>query len=136
MCQPGRFGYTIHAVARYEVRQAYARREALPLYGLAEVIAEPDDLIAWIERRDAIDLLRRALDKIAVIYRRVLVAQFLEGEPTRSVAVREGIPLGTVLSRVCRWEAAAPLHSPAIVHRFRKPRQTPPMPQNQHVRIC
>ncbi len=90
----------LHAIARNEVRQTYARREPLPLDGLAEVIPEPGDLLEGLEGRDAIDRLRRALAQIPAIYRRVLVARFLEGESTRSVAVRERIPLGTVLSRV------------------------------------
>jgi len=90
----------LHAIARNEARQAVARREPLPVEELAEVIAEPGDLVNGLERRDAVRQLRRALSEIPAIYRRALVARFVEGQSTRSVAEREGIPQGTVLSRV------------------------------------
>jgi RNA polymerase sigma-70 factor (ECF subfamily) len=90
----------LYAIARNEVRQAYARRESLPLEPLGDVVTEPGDLVEGLERREAIDRLRRALAQIPAIYRRALVARFIKGESTRRVAEREGIPLGTILSRV------------------------------------
>ena len=90
----------LHAIARNQVRQEYARREPLPLDPRADLIAEPGDLEQELERREAVNRLHRALSQIPPIYRRALVARFLQGESTRSLAEREGIPLGTALSRV------------------------------------
>jgi RNA polymerase sigma-70 factor (ECF subfamily) len=90
----------LHAIARSQVWQAYPRRESLPLDARADEIAAPGDLLENLERQDAIHRLRRALAQIPAVYRRVLVACFLNGESTRCVAEREGVPQGTVLSRV------------------------------------
>ena len=98
----------LHAIARNEVRQAYARRETLPLEALADVIAEPGDLVERIERHDAIDRLRRALTQIPAIYGRVLVARFLDGESTRSVADARGNSPRHRAQPRCDGQEAAP----------------------------
>jgi RNA polymerase sigma factor (sigma-70 family) len=90
----------LQAIARNEIRQSYAQREALPLDALGETVGEPDNLLTDLERRDAAARLRRALKQIPAIYRRALTAHFLKGQSTQRVATREGIPLGTVLSRI------------------------------------
>jgi RNA polymerase sigma-70 factor (ECF subfamily) len=90
----------LYAIARSRVWQAYRRREALPLDAVANVVAEGGDLVESLERQDALNALQQALTQIPTIYRRVIVACFLNGETTQAFAEREGIPQGTVLSRI------------------------------------
>ncbi|RKP55695.1 RNA polymerase sigma factor [Pararobbsia silviterrae] len=53
-------------------------------------------------RRDALRLVQRALDALAVEYREVIVLRELEDMSYRDIAAVTGMPVGTVMSRLSR----------------------------------
>ena len=67
---------------------------------LSDQWAEPDLLVQMLHRKECCLRLRKTLRRIPAIYRRVLVDHFVDGYSIREIAHRDGIPLGTVLSRI------------------------------------
>jgi DNA-directed RNA polymerase specialized sigma24 family protein len=55
-----------------------------------------------LERRDDLLRLKEAFNRVPVRERRVLLSHFVEGLSIRATAQREGVPFGTVLSRIHR----------------------------------
>src|SRR5713226_5070418 len=53
----------------------------------------------WREAKTAFRI-RQALNRIPAKHRRLLVDHFVSGQSTQQIARREGIPLGTVLTRI------------------------------------
>ena len=76
---------------------------------------EPDCLEGTFEKSECGLRIRQALGRLPATHRRVLTDHFIQGRSVRHIAQREGIPVGTVLSRIFTakrllrqaWEAAA-----------------------------
>jgi len=75
---------------------------------------ETDCLAETFEKSERGPRIRQALGRLPATHRRVLVDHFIHGRAVRHIAQREGIPVGTVLSRIFTakrllrqaWEAA------------------------------
>lgn len=92
----------IYAIARNR-RVDFARRAARPgpdpLDPLLQPEPEPDGFAA-IDAAEREARLRDALAGLATEQRRILVASFFDGLSHSEIAIREGVPLGTVKSRI------------------------------------
>jgi predicted RNA polymerase sigma factor len=66
----------------------------------ARELPAPEVLTEDVEKRDDRLWLQNALAKLPAKQRRALTAHFVDGIPTREIARRDGVPLGTVLSRI------------------------------------
>ena len=112
----------IHAIARNEARQSWGRERIAQFDSMdredSREIAAPGLVTDELEKQDDLFRLRKALEQVPVKYRRALISHFVDGLSTREIARREGIPVGTVLSRIHTgkqllrdaWEA--PLRGP------------------------
>src|SRR5204862_475107 len=60
----------------------------------------PELVTDELEGREDRRHLQQALAQLPAMYRRVLVAHFVEGQSIRDIARRERVPSGTVLSRI------------------------------------
>jgi RNA polymerase sigma-70 factor, ECF subfamily len=98
------FSTWVEAIARNEARRCLSRNRTVALESLGA--AEPSQ---WTQREMVADApdgsearakLRKALRKIPAIHRRALLDHFIHGRSVKQIARREGIPLGTVLSRI------------------------------------
>lgn len=93
----------LYTIAR-NAALAHARKiRWVPIESLEAGISEPalpDSTIELLERSECRLRLREALRNIAPVHRRVLTAHVVRGISVRSIARREGIPVGTVLSRI------------------------------------
>ena len=75
---------------------------------------EPDCFEETLEKSQDGLRIRQALGRLPATHRRVLMDHFIQGRSVRHIAQREGIPVGTVLSRIFTakrllreaWEAA------------------------------
>jgi RNA polymerase sigma-70 factor (ECF subfamily) len=76
---------------------------AMPLdedkYGEADPAARPEGVLV---RRENIQMLRQALDKLPPEFREMIVLRELEGLSYKDIAGIAGVPLGTVMSRLAR----------------------------------
>jgi RNA polymerase sigma-70 factor (ECF subfamily) len=63
-------------------------------------LIECDSVADTLEGSECHLRLRKALKNLPAVYRRVLADHFVRGQSTKQIARREGIPLGTVLSRI------------------------------------
>ena len=61
---------------------------------------EPDCLEETFEKSEGCLRIRQALGRLPATHRRVLMDHFIQGRSVRHIAQREGIPVGTVLSRI------------------------------------
>jgi RNA polymerase sigma-70 factor (ECF subfamily) len=90
----------LQAIARNEARQMQGLAQALSLEVLRDGLAERGTVLGALVREEALTGLQSALGAMPPKYRRILVARFLKGQSTHEVAEQEGVPLGTVLSRL------------------------------------
>lgn len=92
----------IYAIARNR-RVDFARRAARPAPDPLDPLLQPDpepDPFAALAAAEREARLRDGLAGLAPEQRRVLVASFFDGLSHSEIAVREGVPLGTVKSRI------------------------------------
>jgi RNA polymerase sigma-70 factor (ECF subfamily) len=93
----------LHAIAFNKIRRAHARNATVSLDALGEssiALTAPDRLEETQQRLECCARLRCSLRQIPAIHRRVLLGHFVQGHSVRQIAKREGIPVGTVLSRI------------------------------------
>ena len=96
----------LQAIARNEARQSWKREQSHKFEYLdrsdAPELAAPEMVTDGLERRD--DRLRivKALEQVPDKFRRPLAAHFVDGRSIREIARQEGVPLGTVLSRISK----------------------------------
>ena len=92
----------IYAIARNR-RVDFARRAARPRPDPLDPFFRPDpepDGFAAVDTAEREVRLRDALAGLSAEQRRVVVASFFDGLSHGEIAVREGVPLGTVKSRI------------------------------------
>ena len=92
----------IYGIARNR-RVDFARRAARPAPDPLDPFFRPDpppDGFAAVDAAEREARLRDALAGLAPEQRRVVVASFFDGLSHGEIAVREGVPLGTVKSRI------------------------------------
>jgi RNA polymerase sigma-70 factor, ECF subfamily len=102
----------VHELVTYHRRNRIAEYASIDHPDAAE-LADPDLLSQVLDRAECCARLRRILRRIPTIYRQVLVDHFVRRRPTKLIAKRHRIPLGTVLSRIftakrllrAAWEA-------------------------------
>ena len=94
----------LFAIGLNEARQYWGRNRAVSLESLTgaapQALVECDSAADKLQTSDEGLKLQKALRQIPAIYRRALVDHFVHGYSTKQIARREGIPLGTVLSRL------------------------------------
>jgi RNA polymerase sigma-70 factor (ECF subfamily) len=88
--------------ARRRTRRAQITDDELRHQPVAPVL-DPE-AINWLEQRRAVVV--AALDRVSPAQRRTLEVAFFEGLSYPEIAAREGVPLGTVMSRAARALAA------------------------------
>ena len=94
----------IQAIARNQARQSLSRDRSAQFDSIDRVeareLAAPELVTDELERQDDRLRLQNALARLPDEHRRALTAHFVEGLSTREIARREGVPQGTVLSRI------------------------------------
>lgn len=83
-------------------RRRRSQGVVVPLPDIAEHRPSAPALIHAAERRAQLET---ALSRLPESWRRVVVLHHLEGEPLDDIAAREGVPVGTVKSRLHRGRA-------------------------------
>jgi RNA polymerase sigma-70 factor (ECF subfamily) len=103
---PGRAAFStwLLTIARNKCRTALRRRRPVPLDGLAEATGgrPPDGALAEAEW---FRLLDHALDALPFEQKTAFVLAEIQGLPLDEVGTIEGVPLGTVKSRLSRAKA-------------------------------
>lgn len=89
-----------HLVDRYRRRRI--RGQVLPL---GEHTATDPDASDVAQAREGLLRLERALERLPMDQRRIVVLHHVHGLPLEAVAAEEGVPLGTVKSRLHRARA-------------------------------
>jgi len=94
----------IAAIARREAWLSQNRERRIKFDSMdradARELAAPGRITDELERRDDQFRLQQALARLPAMYRRILVAHFVDGFSVRDIARRQRVPLGTVLSRI------------------------------------
>jgi RNA polymerase sigma factor (sigma-70 family) len=93
----------LQAIARNEARQSVHRERMVQVDSIDiddRDFAAPELVTDELEKRDDRFRLQMALERVPIMYRRALTAHFIEGLSIREIALRERVPLGTVLSRI------------------------------------
>jgi RNA polymerase sigma-70 factor (ECF subfamily) len=97
---PATFSTWLYEVAHHQLIDRSRRRKARPTEARADdprVEAGQDEVVA---RGQATDRLRHALAALPDPMRRAVVFHYLEELPVDQIAAREGVPVGTVKSRL------------------------------------
>jgi RNA polymerase sigma factor (sigma-70 family) len=112
----------IQAIARNAAREPQSRERTIQFESTdwpdAREIAAPRLVADELEKRGDWLRLDKALDRLPAKDRRALIARFIDGLSIRTIAHRERVPAGTVLSRIHKgkqllreaWEL--PLNAP------------------------
>ena len=110
----------IESIARNEARHAWGQQRRFPTESTDRAypreLAAPELVTDELERREDRLRLQEALRRLPTNYRRALVGHFVAGLSVREVAEREGVPFGTVLSRIAKgkellreaWDQSGP----------------------------
>jgi RNA polymerase sigma factor (sigma-70 family) len=97
-------GTGVHAIARNTARHRWRQERTSRLDSVDRLetprYAEPDRLLAQLEQNELRDRIREALDRLPAMYRRTLVARYIDGRSVQEIARREGVPVGTIGSRL------------------------------------
>ncbi|GLV60024.1 hypothetical protein KDH_68470 [Dictyobacter sp. S3.2.2.5] len=95
-------------VCRMWLRHKVLRQERAPLLDLSEALDEPGGMALEeeIEQRELARLLDRALGRLPVETRALLIAHLIEGRSASESALRLGIPVRTVEKRLERGKSA------------------------------
>ena len=80
-----------------EEMHSFGDDETLPAMGRVDLNPE-----AIASRRDDVRLLDRALEELAVEFRETLVLREIEDLSYKEIAAAQGVPIGTVMSRIAR----------------------------------
>ena len=139
----------IQAIARRQVWQSERNSQDMQIDSLdrpdARDIASAELVTDAVENQDARHRLYATLELLPAMYRRVLVAHFLDEHSVREIARRERIPVGTALSRIhtgkqllreawAQLPAPSPALGPVVEREFASERkQTRQAPQQQSV---
>ena len=108
----------LYAIAMNEARRRHRRKKTAVSFQLLDGIVEdrlyePDRTVEEAEKSDLRARLRQAIERMPAKYRTVLVDHFIHDQSVQRIAKREGIPVGTVCSRIFtakrllrkRWKA-------------------------------
>jgi RNA polymerase sigma factor (sigma-70 family) len=122
----------LHAIGLNAARRSW-REERTAFRDPMDVLetrrhAEPDELSAGLERDELRAQVRMALYRIPAKSRRLLVDHYINGRTLREIARREGVPNGTISSRLFRaarllreaWQSTPPPRGPMHEERVRQ----------------
>jgi RNA polymerase sigma factor (sigma-70 family) len=94
----------LQAIARNLARRTASRERIIQFESVdgeeARQLAAPELVMASLEKRDDGLQLQKALERLPEKHRRALTARFVDGLSIREIALREHVPIGTVLSRI------------------------------------
>ncbi len=94
----------IQAIARNVAWDSKRRERSVQFESMdhedAREIAAPELVTDELEKEEERHRLQNALDQLPAKHRRVLVAHFVDGLSIREIGRRQGVPVGTVLSRI------------------------------------
>jgi RNA polymerase sigma-70 factor, ECF subfamily len=93
-----------YSIALNEARNRRRRNQGVSLESIdssnPKELAEPDTLTLALERSECRLQITKALRQIPPVHRRTLVDHFVRGHSVKQIARHNGIPMGTVLSRI------------------------------------
>jgi RNA polymerase sigma-70 factor (ECF subfamily) len=94
----------VYQIAVNEVRSGWRAKKIVSLDSLQgpipQALIQPDLLDSILDRASCCRRLRKALRRIPVKYRRVLMDHKVRGYSVKQIAKAHGLPVGTVLSRI------------------------------------
>jgi RNA polymerase sigma-70 factor (ECF subfamily) len=94
----------LQAIARNLARRTASRERVIQFESVdgeeAHQVAAPELVTDSLEKRDDRLQLQKALERLPGKHRRALAAHFVDGLSIREIALRERVPIGTVLSRI------------------------------------
>jgi RNA polymerase sigma-70 factor, ECF subfamily len=100
---PASIGTWIATIARRHLVDRHRRRtvrgEVVPIAGLPTVDPGADEVLAGRQRRDRVEA---AVQRLPEAHRRVVVLHHVHGVSLEDLAAEEGVPVGTIKSRLHR----------------------------------
>ena len=97
-------GTWLYAIGLNAARQSWRQERSVdqdPMDRLETArYAEPDRLSARLEEDEVRAFVWKALDRVPAKYRRLLIDRYVNGRSVQEIARREGVPIGTVGSRL------------------------------------
>ncbi len=94
----------VYRIAINQARSGFRRKRMVSLDAMEgfepTVLVEPDLMERALHRAACCRMLRRILKQLPAKYRGALIDHFVRGYSTKQIAKLQGIPVGTVLSRI------------------------------------
>ncbi len=103
--RPDRFDSWVHSIAyrtSIDWIRAFRRRPTIECDSIGDLPSADEPVDSAMVRKERLGQLLRMIDNLPATYREVLTLYYIEDQPSKRIALRLGIPVGTVRVKLHR----------------------------------